>query len=535
MPSQKDFVPVKDSEHPAAPGARQVSLANPNEIAEVALFVRRSAAGTALGPLVEELGKLRASDREYLSRADYAAQHGADPADIEKVVHFANENSLTVTNINLAHRAVRVTGTLGNFGKAFNLKLSTYQSSRGTYRGHAGPVQVPSDLADIVQAVFGLDNKPVGKTHFQVPRTKPRAGGAGAPFAGYTPNQVAQLYNFPSGLNGQGQCIGIIEFGGGYRKSDLDVYFQRLGIVPTPTVIAVSVGRSFNAPTGNSNGPDAEVCLDIEVVGAVAPAAQIVVYFAPNNTLGWFSAISTAIHDNFHQPSVISISWGGPENTWSGGALKAINLQFLAGARLGITVCVAAGDNGSSDGVTGPLSHVDFPASAPYALACGGTRLESSDGGISSEKVWNDGPMPHNPSSATGGGVSDFFPVPSYQSGAGVPPSVNPKQTAGRGVPDVAGEADPNTGYLVRVDGSDFVIGGTSAVAPLWAGLLALVNQKLGKPVGYINPLLYNQGMGGAGFNDIISGSNGAYRAGPGWDPCTGLGTPNGTVLSGIL
>ena len=199
---------------------------------------------------------------------------------------------------------------------------------------------------------------------------------------------------------------------------------------------------------------------------------------------------------------------------------------FQAAASLGVTVCCASGDNGSADGVSDGKPHVDFPASSPFALGCGGTKLTVSGTSISSEVVWNENAS----SSATGGGVSGFFALPAYQKNAKVPVAAGANK-AGRGVPDVAGDADPNSGYRVRVDGQSLVIGGTSAVAPLWAGLIALMNQKLGKPVGYLNPLLYGSVVGKGAFRDIVSGNNGSYSAAAGWDPCTGWGSPVGSKL----
>jgi kumamolisin len=197
---------------------------------------------------------------------------------------------------------------------------------------------------------------------------------------------------------------------------------------------------------------------------------------------------------------------------------------------MGVTVCVAAGDDGSTDGVDDGLNHVDFPASSPNVLACGGTELVASGNAITSETVWNE--LASN-EGATGGGISDVFPLPSWQSAANVPPSANPSHNVGRGVPDVAGDADPTTGYVTLVDGQPDVIGGTSAVAPLWAGLVALTNQSIRKPVGFINPLLSQNPKGD--FNSITSGNNGAYSAGPGWNPCTGLGSPIGTKVGAAL
>jgi kumamolisin len=197
-------------------------------------------------------------------------------------------------------------------------------------------------------------------------------------------------------------------------------------------------------------------------------------------------------------------------------------------AGLGVTVTVASGDNGSTDAVSDGQQHVDFPASAPHALACGGTSLRASGTTINSETVWND---PGD--GATGGGISRQFAVPSYQANAKLPVNVD-TQAAGRGVPDVCGDADPQTGYVIRVDGADETIGGTSAVAPLWAGLIARLDEQLGAPLGFVQPLLYPL-LGSDSFHDITSGDNGSYAAGTGWDACTGLGSPDGTALAAAV
>jgi kumamolisin len=191
---------------------------------------------------------------------------------------------------------------------------------------------------------------------------------------------------------------------------------------------------------------------------------------------------------------------------------------------MGVTVCVASGDNGSSDDPNkASPAQVDFPASSPFALGCGGTKLTGAGTANVEEVVW------HEPTGgASGGGISRIFKPPNFQSNASVPPAKDPAGPVGRGVPDVCGDADPQTGYNIHVDGQKMVIGGTSAVAPLWAGLVARLNQKLGKSVGFLNPTLYNNP--GVCF-DITQGTNGDYQAGPGWDPCTGLGSPNGASL----
>jgi kumamolisin len=208
--------------------------------------------------------------------------------------------------------------------------------------------------------------------------------------------------------------------------------------------------------------------------------------------------------------------------------MMALDEAFQAAAAMGITVCVASGDDGSSDGVNDGANHVDFPASSPYALACGGTRLQASDGKIASETVWNDGVH----GGATGGGVSRFFELPPWQKGLKVFNKRKASPLKMRGVPDVSGNGDPDTGYKIRVDGTDAIIGGTSAVAPLWAGLIARINSITGTPIGYINPRLYKHGKA---LHDIQQGNNGHYSAGPHWDACSGLGSPNGMKLKSAL
>jgi kumamolisin len=455
-----------------------------------------------------------------VSREEFAASYGADPGVIEQVKAFAQQFNLTVTEVSPERRTVKLSGTVADMSSAFGVNLDRYENEGIEYRARTGAVQVPAELAGSIEAVLGLDNRPHVKPHFR--RHEALTPRLGAPRAvSYTPLQVAQLYQFPQDVDGTGQTIGILELGGGYRPDDLQTYFSSLG-VKQPTVIPVSVDNAQNAPT-DANSADGEVLLDIEVAGAVAPGAQIVVYFAPNTTNGFQDALTTAIHDATNKPSVISISWGGPESGWTDQAMTAFDTAAQDAALLGVSICAAAGDNGSSDGADDGQDHVDFPASSPHIMACGGTSLQSANGSVSSETVWNDGAQ----GGATGGGFSVQFPLPAWQASAGVTPSSG----GGRGVPDVAGDADPETGYQVLVDGQSMVIGGTSAVAPLWSGMIALLNQKLGKPLGFLQPTLYGLSGSTQAFDDITQGSNGTFSAGPGWDACTGLGSPSGENL----
>ena len=465
----------------------------------------------------------------YLTREAFQNLHGANPADIAMVEQFAKEYNLTVVDANAGKRRVILSGTAGAMADAFGTRFVCYrnEATGREFRGRTGTISIPAELQPFVIAVLGLDNRVIAKPHFRI-RSKLQPGAS--PAGTFTPPQVAALYNFPAGATGNGQTIAIIELGGGYDTSDLQTYFSGLGVT-APKVTTVSVDGGTNSPGSDA---DAEVMLDIEVAGSIAYGANIVVYFAPNTDQGFIDAITDAVHDTTNKPSVISISWGAPEDSWTQQSQTAMNSALQDAAALGVTVAVACGDNGSSDGEGDGKLHTDFPASSPYSLACGGTTLAGSGNTISSETVWNE---IANNEGATGGGVSTAFPLPDYQSSAGIP--AQPETGfAGRGTPDVAGDADPSTGYQIRVGGQDEVVGGTSAVAPLWAALTALLNEKLGNPVGFLNPKLYP--LKETGFHDVTNGNNddsglGYYNAGPGWDACTGLGSPDGTALLNAL
>jgi kumamolisin len=516
--------PLKGSEREPLRGARAVGKADPAERLEVSVLVRRSSPDT----LRDRVRKLVAGDKSggHISREDFATQHGASATDINAIKNFADQHGLAIVQADIARRTVVLAGTVAQFNEAFGVELQQFEHEGGSYRGRTGPIHLPDELTDVVEAVLGLDNRPQAKPHFRSYSPQSNLRWHAAP-GSFTPTQLASLYNFPN-ATGQGECVGIVELGGGYRPADLSAYFAQLGIAP-PKVSAVSIDHGKNQPTGDPNGPDGEVMLDIEVAGAIAPGASFVVYFAPNTDAGFLDAITTAVHDTTHEPSVISISWGGPEASWTQQSMTAFDQAFQAAAAMGVTICIASGDGGSSDGVNDSANHVDFPASSTYALACGGTSLRAANGKIASETVWNDGAQ----GGAGGGGVSTVFTRPPWQEGLAATTSQGTKEPLTmRGVPDVAGDADPQTGYDVRVDGTNTVIGGTSAVAPLWAGLIARINAANRAPVGYINPQLYKNP---SALNDIQQGNNGAFEATKGWDACTGLGSPNGAALPAAL
>ena len=549
MASSTKRVALVNSARKLPKGAKVVGAADPKQEIEISVRLR---AKRADDEHIMELGAQLPRERSYLSRAEFAEERGADPADVAKIDDFAHHHDLNVKSVHLASRTVKLTGTVKAMSAAFGVKLNKVKHDGATYRMRKGNVQIPVELEGIVVGVHGLDNRPVAQPHFRrkmAGKTAKKGATARAGQGGsFSVEQIAQLYNFPGGETGAGQCIAIIELndidqkghptGAGYKTSDLKTFFKKAGI-PMPQIAPASVDGGANKP-GHSDA-DGEVVLDIEVAGAIAPGAKIVVYFAPNTTNGFIDAVKAAVHDTARKPSVISISWGGPEDpAGSQQFVDGLNEAIRDAAAMGLTVCVASGDNGSAD--MGQdwdgKPHADFPASSPFALACGGTNLKASNGAIT-EVVWNGGPQ----DGAGGGGVSIVFPRPAYQAHAHVPKS--PSHSVGRGVPDVAGDADPATGYQIFLNGVGTTIGGTSAVAPLMAGLIARINEattkKFGKTVGFINPLIYASHAQGVfrditiGNNDITGDLHGMYKAGPGWDACSGLGVPNGAALQNLL
>ena len=513
--AEQKRVVLAGSEKAVAPNSVHVKATPPKSKVTVSVIVKRKE------PLKINQRGGRANGPVRVTRASFKAHHSADPSAIKQIKAFAKEFHLKVEAdpTASARRTVQLTGTAADIQKAFGVVLEQKTVDGVERRVREGGIHLPASLKDVVEAVLGLDNRPQAQPHFRTHKRGPAAP------TSYTPPQVATAYKFPANASGAGQTIGIIELGGGYRQADLTAYFKTLGL-PAPAITAVLVDGGKNAPS-NANSADGEVMLDIEVAASVAPGAKIAVYFTPNTDQGFIDAITTAVHDETNKPSVISISWGGPESTWTWQSMTALDAACQSAAALGVTITVAAGDNGSTDGLTG--NNVDFPASSPHVLACGGTKLDANGATIVSEVVWNELALKDG---ATGGGVSNVFPLPTWQANAGVPkPTV---AAGGRGVPDVTGDADPVSGYSVRVDGSTLVIGGTSAVAPLWAGLIALANAQNKKNAGFINPTLYAAGAKKA-FRDITQGNNGGFSAGPGWDACSGLGSPVGTAVIAAL
>ncbi len=525
--SSESRISLPKSERQSHGGAVATGKTPSNRLISVSVIVKRKT------PL-----DLASLNGRQLTQQEFSEKYAADPASFDQVRAFAHKSGLSVDEgaSSLARRTIVLRGTVSNLEAAFGVKLDDYKTEEQQFHSYTGTISLPQEHAGPIEAVLGLDSHPIAKPHFRVydetkhkkhKPTKPKPSPAPTPAqaSSFNPPQVAELYGFPTGVDGSGQTIGIIELGGGYNASDLSTYFSGLG-VKEPKVTAVSVDGGANSP-GDPNGADGEVALDIEVAGSIAPGANIAVYFTTNTSQGFLDALTTALHDTANgPPSVVSISWGSPESNYTAQSLSAFDDACQSAAALGITITVASGDSGSTDGGSG--NNVDFPSSSPHVLGCGGTELIASGTAIEEEVVWDD---LASGGGASGGGVSTVFALPSWQAKANVPKAST--SAGGRGVPDVAGDASPETGYNVSFDGQSEVVGGTSAVAPLWAALIALLNQQRGSNIGFANPTLYASAE--KGFRDITEGNNGSFSAAAGWDACTGLGSPNGSQLAQIF
>ena len=508
------------------------------------MMLRRKPGGPKMRGL-EDFAARRGAAHAASTHAKYASDHGADPKELEQVAAFARSHGLRVVESNQGRRSVVVSGTVAAINKAFDVTLQDYDSPRGKYRGHEGSAGLPHALADIVEAVSGLDNRQVPARHYAA-RHRPAVGLDPPNTKPLTPLQVAQLYSFPAG-NGAGQTIGIYEMqtqegSAGYTAQDLALTMQAMGgglTPPTPIDVAVD-------GVGNAGVSDGETVLDITVSSAIAQGAKIAVYFTGGTTQNILHTLQQMIHPGSGDPvpTVISISYGwGPDDenddSFSAAEYTEIDQLFQDAANLGITVLVSSGDSGAFI-ESKKQAQASFPASDPWVLACGGATIGNVNGSSFTQYVWND--TWQGGSGATGGGVSARYPVPSYQSSVEVPKRIG-TGTSGRGLPDIAGNASVNSGYPLYLAGqSSGPIGGTSAVAPLYAGLVAVMNGNLGFSVGFINATLY--GIGAGAFNDVsgppgpannsFNGTTG-YPASTGWNACTGLGSVNGAALENGL
>jgi kumamolisin len=494
-----------------------------NQVIEIALHLRYPSGA----PTAPSTGDWLSHTAARLDRTAFAERHGAGRDDIALVEQFAAEHDLTVVNVNAAARLVTLTGTVASLNQAFGVELGEYASRRhgGKVRAYVGPLTAPGQAAPLISAVEGLSTISAMRRH--AAQTAPPGGS-------FLPTEIAGLYDFPADASGKGRSIALIELFGGVDANVVHSYFTNVLKRPPPKLTICEIAGGQNQPH-DADG-SAEVYLDVLIASAIAPDAEIVVYFADANR--WAEAIKSVVHDPLYHHDAISYSFGQSEKWCLASDGKSLTADVMAceealrdAVQLGITFCTSTGDLGAGNGEDDGLAHANYPASSIYALACAGTQVTASGGAITDEVVWHDG-SDH----ASGGGVSQLFACPEYQRAAGViPQSVNPGGATGRGAADVAGHAADEHGYYIYAPEAR-VMGGTSAVAPLWAGLIALLNEKLGQRVGFINPHLYQTAARSGALRDIIEGDNNTagvsgYRAGAGWDACSGWGSPRGLAL----
>jgi len=529
-PARDTHVKLAGSMRYQRDGSQIVGRSDPQEWCEVTVKVRRKA------PLPEP------NPDRPISRSTLVSKYGADSGDLDLVEKELTQYGVSVESKSVAARTATVVGQVSAMEQAFGVRLFEVIGDGVRYRGRTGEIHVPRRLDGVVTGVFGLDTRPMIK---RVPRRVAQSGGTKAPAATsrlwFFPSELADAYQFPA-ADGRGQVIGILEFEGTYSANDLQQFWKLAGTsAPAPTVTVTNVET---LPASQANDPDGtgETMLDVEVVAAICPKAAIRIYVSQFTEKGWVANLDAALQDKI-APTVISISYSFPEGIkpWTQQAVDQVNDSLKELANAGITVCVSSGDDGSSDGETDGMAHVGFPSTSPYVLSVGGTSLNRHTG---AEVVWHEGNGVRPSGGATGGGVSAMNARPSWQSSLNIS-SVNPHTLAGRIVPDVSANAALNTGYRMY-DSTWETVGGTSAATPLWAGLIARL-QQLGKKLGFLTPRLYapapntiGKPLGSVACRDIVSGTNASgnaegYSAEAGYDAATGWGSPNGQNLLNSL
>jgi kumamolisin len=480
---------------------------------------------------------------QTLTPEELTAKFGASQENADKVAKALKKFGLKVDDVSLATRSMRVSGTLAAMEAAFKPHLAMMQSAvQGEYRGREGSLQIPTELKGIVTGVFGLDERRMARRKFA---TKPAAPA----LAPLTPSDLEQRYNFPPG-DAAGQTIAIAEFGGGYFADDTAAYCSKFGRA-LPSIQAISVDAPAYTmeeilalpPQQRAEELDdsVEVMMDVQIIAGLCPGANILVYFSSFDQGGWVNLLDRAIAA---RPVSLSVSWGLAEEDpgWSTGAIAAIDDRLNAARLLGITTCVASGDDGSGDQINDGKAHVDFPSTSPNSLGVGGTMLTKSGASIKEVTWWEKpGRRTNKGGGATGGGVSTVFKRPAWQNVQ--VKSLNSGSIDGRVAPDIAALAGPPF-YDLIFSGKPSPNGGTSASTPLWAALIARVNAKLpaAKQQRFLTPLLYTNGVGKASTRDITVGNNTSspkpgkgYQAGPGFDAVTGWGVPDGVKLLNAL
>lgn len=514
-------VPLPGSHRAPPEGATLIGDVDPDQRIAVVVHFKRRTADRFLSGSAGDLARLSKPITRHALEAQRRRTHARAAA---RVTKLAAATGLTVSTVDLLARTVTLEGTVRQMAQIFGATLRVYDDGQRKFRARVGELTVPAGIAPWTRAILGLDERPLAT---EVTRLKPLAGVGAGP--GLWPTEIANLYGVPLDRDVSAICVGIIALGGGYLASDLAGALAGMKRQP-PIVIDVTVSGPGNLFGGGTTA-DQEIALDLQILAGLLPKARIVVYFAGNTADDLTGAVNRAILDDVNRPQVLSVSWGRAEKFWTDTGRDAIQAALADAQRLRVSVVFAAGDELATAGLTDGLVHVWFPASSPYALGCGGSlpTLDANYARIANEVVWKEG------FNGTGGGISDVFPVPAYQSKLPLPASLNDGAVR-RGVPDVACSAASTPGYRIVVNGVEKVMDGTSAATPLWAGLIAIAGAARGEPIGFVNPMLY---ANPALFRSITQGNNRVdgqgYDAGAGWNACTGLGVPKGSDIVAAL
>lgn len=505
-----------------APDGDYKGITDPNTVLDVTVQLKSKASDKEME---DTLNDVATGKRPQLNDSEFADKFGASKESLDQLTKFAEAYGLKVSESDLRSGRVVLTGTAENFSEAFKTKIAQYDQDGLKIRGREGALFVPKSVGKNIEGVFGLDTRPQAQPRIKDfdPKTNDAKTSDNVQPISFRPDEIANAYNFPKGTTGKGQAAALVELGGGIDFKNETEFYKENGL-KVPEIKVLEINGAKNS-LGKNMRADKEVSLDSQVLGSVAPDAKQTIIFAPNNEQGFIDAVGRASFpketDNTHQ--AISISWGQPIEDWTEQSKRSMNLALKKAALKGISVFVASGDDGAID-KPGSKAQVDYPAGDPYAIGVGGTRITIKDGKLASEVAWND---QHG---STGGGISSD-PLPDFQQGLKVANAVS----TGRGVPDIAGNASPASGYKVRINGENTVTGGTSAAAPLYAALALRLNEGLGgnRTVGFMNPFLYKQGLSGNAtfFNDVTQGNNNGFDAGKGWDAATGWGSLDGEKL----
>jgi kumamolisin len=497
-------VPIPGTNRVNWPGTTHAEELTSQADVQLTVWLRPKKAADLDDARARKLGATPPLARQYADRKTLRDQTDADPADVARLRAYCE--GLGIKVVESHWRSVVVTGPIDRLVEAFGATVAIFLDGNGErFRHRSAALHVPHDIAAIVRGAFGLH---------QWPRSR-RLGALQRHSTPLSAGDIATRYAFPA-ADGSGQTIGVLQFRGEFRADDFDLCMKAQCVAPARPILKRIDDAAFEHKIETTK--DLEAALDAQVIGALAPGARIVIYQAPDDERGFLDAIRTALFDEEYAPSILSISYGWPEFLWTPAALEILNDLFVVAALLGVSVFCSSGDNGAELDYDGK-PHVLAPASSPFVHACGATTI-APDSGSASESAWE----------KTGGGFSEHFDVPPWQDVVR-PVAAENKMDAGRGVPDIAGQESP--GYCVYLDGVELAMGGTSAVAPMWAALAARINQRLGTPIGFFSPLLYVAGKNA--LRDVIDGNNGRFQAATGWNPCTGLGVPLGSAIEATL